>query len=83
MVTANELKTKGIQALEKEIRDNGQAIITHRGKSKYVVIDINEFDNYLAYKLNLEYQKALKEIENGDFKELSSIDDIAKHIDSL
>ncbi len=63
MVTANELKTKGIQALEKEIKNNGQTIITHRGKSKYVVIDINEFDNYLVYKLDLDYQKALKEIE--------------------
>jgi len=83
MVTANKLKTKGIQVLEKEIKNNGQAIITHRGKSKYVVIDINEFDNYLAYKLDLDYQKALKEIENGDFKELLSIDDIAKHIDSI
>jgi len=83
MVTANELKTKGIQALEKEIKNNGQAIITHRGKSKYVVIDIEEFDNYLAYKLDLDYQKVLKEIEKGDFKELSNINDISKHIDSL
>ena len=83
MVTANELKTKGIQAIDKEIINNGQAIITHRGKSKYVVIDIKEFDNYLAYKLDLDYQKALKEIKNGEFKELSNIDDISKHIKSL
>ena len=83
MVTANELKTKGIQAIEKEISNNGQAIITHRGKSKYVVIDINTFDDYLAYKLDLDYQKALKEIEADNYKELSNIDDISKHIDSL
>jgi len=39
IITANELKTKGISALENALKSDGEAIITVRGKDKYVIVD--------------------------------------------
>lgn len=45
-ITANELKVKGVSILEQITSVQNEAIITVRGKSKYVVLSINEY-NYL------------------------------------
>ena len=39
-ITANKLKTKGISALEAIIDEHKSAMITVRGKSRYVVMDL-------------------------------------------
>ena len=46
VVTANELKTKGISRLD-EITSNGdEAVISVRGKKRYVVLTLEQY-NYL------------------------------------
>jgi len=37
MITASKLKQKGIKAFEDELKKNDEAIISVRGKDKYVV----------------------------------------------
>jgi PHD/YefM family antitoxin component YafN of YafNO toxin-antitoxin module len=54
-ISANELKTKGISALESIIDEQKAAVITVRGKNKYVVMDFETY-NHLHQKL---YEKGL------------------------
>ncbi len=38
-ITANELKTKGVSVVENALQSHDEAIITVRGKDKYVIIE--------------------------------------------
>ena len=46
VVTANELKTKGISRIEEVTSTGDEAIITVRGKHRYVVLSVEQY-NYL------------------------------------
>ncbi len=58
MVSANDLKTKGISALEAELAERSEAIITVRGKSRFVVMSMEQY-NYLR---ECELEAALLEV---------------------
>ena len=45
-VSANELKKKGVSLLDDIMSEQGEAIITVRGKSRYVVIDMKSYNRY-------------------------------------
>ena len=42
MITANELKTKGITCLEENLANQPEAIITVRGKERFVVMKLDQ-----------------------------------------
>ncbi len=44
VVTANDLKTKGISDIERALRDAQEVVISVRGKPRYVVMDITHYD---------------------------------------
>ncbi|MDA8260825.1 MAG: type II toxin-antitoxin system Phd/YefM family antitoxin, partial [Betaproteobacteria bacterium] len=39
-LTANDLKTKGIAAIESALAEHSEAIVSVRGKERFVVMDI-------------------------------------------
>ena len=43
MITANELKTKGISVIQAELEQQTEAVISVRGKQRFVVVDIEEY----------------------------------------
>ena len=45
LITANELKTKGLTALDRAISNGNEAIITVRGKNKYVVLPFERYNH--------------------------------------
>ncbi len=51
MISENDLRTQGIKAIEKELKDKNKAIITYRGKPKYVVMDLKRFEEYRAFSV--------------------------------
>ena len=59
MVSANDLKMKGISALEAELAERSEAIITVRGKGRYVVMRMEQY-NYLR---ECELEAALLEVK--------------------
>ena len=59
MISANDLKTKGISALEAELAERSEAIITVRGKSRFVVMSMEQY-NYLR---ECELEAALLEVK--------------------
>ena len=44
VVTANDLKTKGISDIERALQDAQEVVISVRGKPRYVVMDITHYD---------------------------------------
>jgi len=67
IITANELKKKGVSLLEERVNENEEAIITVRGKSKYVVIDIARYNKYREYELSAAIAETRKNIKEGNF----------------
>lgn len=42
-ITANELKTKGVSAIESLLEKQSEAIVSVRGKERFVVMDIAQY----------------------------------------
>ena len=42
-ITANELKTKGVSAIELLLENQSEAIVSVRGKERYVVMDVAQY----------------------------------------
>jgi len=45
-LSANDLKVKGVSAIEAALADQSEAIVSVRGKNRFVVMDIAHY-NYL------------------------------------
>lgn len=56
-LTANDLKTKGIAAIEAVLADRPEAIVSVRGKDRFVVMDITQYH----YLRECELEAALAE----------------------
>ncbi len=63
-ISANELKVKGVSALEAILRDEDEAIISVRGKNKYVIIDLKRYDKIREYELDIALLEAKVDIAN-------------------
>ena len=56
-ISANDLKTKGIAAIEAMLVDHSEAIVSVRGKDRFVVMEVAQY-NYLR---ECELEAALAE----------------------
>lgn len=81
-ITANELKTRGVTIIDEVTSHNNEAIITVRGKNRYVVLSIEEYNQLREYELEAAIKEAQEDIENGRIYE-ESIDEHIKRIRSV
>lgn len=82
IITANELKTKGVSALEEITNQDSEAIITVRGKNKFVVLSIEEYNYLREYELEAAINESLEDIKAGRVFD-ESIDDHMKRISGV
>ncbi len=78
-ITANALKTKGVSLLSKLIDKYNEVIITVRGKKKYVVLKIEDYEKIEELLLDKAVKDALNDYKNGKFK----IETAEEHIKKL
>lgn len=78
-ITANDLKVKGVTVLEQAISTDSEAIITVRGKSKYVVLSIDEYNRLRECELEAALIDAKKDLAEGKFYS-DSVEDHLKRI---
>lgn len=76
IITANDLKTKGVTLLDDETSDGSEVIITVRGKSKYVVLPIDKYNYLRECELDTALLESQKDIKEGKFINES----VEKHI---
>ncbi len=67
-ITANELKTKGVSVVENALEDNDEAIISVRGKDKYVIIDMQKYNKLRDYELEIALLEARSDVASGRTK---------------
>jgi prevent-host-death family protein len=77
-IPANELKKKGVSVIDDVIKDQEEVIITVRGKSKYVVIDMETYNRFREYELEAALADARRDLENGDYIKESVQDHIKR-----
>ena len=75
-ITANELKTKGVSVVESALQDDDEAIITVRGKDKYVIIDMDKYNRLREHELEIALLETRADLAQGRVKRES----VAEHM---
>ncbi len=77
-ITANELKTRGVAVLEQAMEKDGETIISVRGKPRYVVLEIDEYERLREADLYTAWQEARRELEAGRIRSETAREHIAR-----
>lgn len=72
MITANELKTKGVSVIQAELEQQTEAIISIRGKQCFVVVDIEHYNYLRECELSTAILESEQDIKAGRFIEESA-----------
>lgn len=83
-ITANELKVKGVSILDQITSEQNEAIITVRGKSKYVVLSMEEYNYLRECELEAALIESKKDLENNNFNvgNVGNVDDHMRRIEN-
>jgi hypothetical protein len=79
MITANDLKTKGIACLEESLANQPEAMITVRGKESYVVMKVERYHYLREMELEAALYEAQQDLAAGRF----SKNNIDQHVAEL
>jgi PHD/YefM family antitoxin component YafN of YafNO toxin-antitoxin module len=83
VITANDLKTKGIPIIEDSLNNQDEAIITVRGKPRYVVMTMAHYDHLRDCELEAALQEVKADLAAGRFNTIrpnSLESDLADHM---
>lgn len=78
-IMANDLKTRGVSILDEALKLEDEAIISVRGKSKYVVMDLEHYNYLRECELEAALIQTHKDIVEGKAKTLTA----EEHIKAL
>lgn len=81
-ISANDLKTKGIAAIEAALSQTQEAIVSVRGKDRFVVMDIAHYHYLRECELETALAESRAEIANGRFVQESPEQHLAR-LDTL
>ncbi len=79
MITANDLKTKGIACLEENLAHRPEAVITVRGKESFVVMKIEHYHYLREMELEAALYEAQQDLAAGRYTK----GDIDQHVEEL
>lgn len=77
-IVANDLKTKGVGAIDDALKYAQEAIVTVRGKPKYVAISLDKYNQFRKYELESSLREVREDMKKGDFIGMSAVEHIAK-----
>lgn len=64
-VSANDLKTRGVSAIEAALVEYPQAVVSVRGKDRYVVMELEHYQLLREYELQAALAQARADIAAG------------------
>ncbi len=76
VITANELKTKGIQAIGDE-----ETVVSYRGKPKYLILPESQIEAFEAFRLEQALKAVQQDVEAGRYT--TDLDAHFKEIDDV
>ena len=77
MITANDLKTRGVACLEENLANQPEAVITVRGKESFVVMKIEHYHYLREMELEAALYEAQQDIAAGRFTKDSADQHVA------
>ena len=66
-LTANDLKTRGISALDKALCEDGEATISVRGQPRYVVMSLEHYERLREAEIASAWRDAKAAEASGDY----------------
>ena len=78
-IAANDLKTRGVSTIEKALEGESEAVISVRGRDRYVVMDVAEYNRLRVCELESALYETHQQLAAGDFVEES----VDSHIDRI
>jgi len=81
-ISANDLKTKGISAIEAALSESPEAIVSVRGKDKFVVMDIAHYHYLRECELDAALAETRADLAAGRFVQESPEQHLAR-LDTL
>lgn len=64
-VSANDLKTRGVSAIESALAEHTEAIVSVRGKDRYVVMDLAHYQHLRECELESALAEARTDVAAG------------------
>ncbi|RLL49770.1 type II toxin-antitoxin system Phd/YefM family antitoxin [Mariprofundus sp. EBB-1] len=65
-IVANDLKMRGVSALEEGLKSEDEAMITVRGKEKYVVMRVDHYHYLREMELEAALLEARQDVADGN-----------------
>lgn len=66
-LTANDLKTRGVSAVEEGLQDNEELLISVRGQERYVVMNIEKYNRLRELELTAAVAEAKADYAAGRY----------------
>jgi len=67
IISANEVKVKGIGFIEKKLKEDKEIYISVRGKKKFVILDIEDYEKLKEAELDKILREAEEDYKAGRF----------------
>lgn len=83
VLTANDLKTKGVSDIERLLQDAQEVIISVRGTPRYVVMDIAHYDFLRECELLAAWAQTRADLAAGHYHRESADAHLARLLDEL
>lgn len=77
-ISANDLKTKGVSAIEGALKDRDNVAITVRGKSRFVVMDLDQYQHLREQEILAAWHQARADAASGRARPVSAKQHIAE-----
>jgi prevent-host-death family protein len=78
VLTANDLKTKGISDIERLLQEAQEVVISVRGKPRYVVMDIAHYDFLRECEIAAAWTQTREDVAAGRYRRDSADAHIAR-----
>ncbi len=78
IISANELKTKGVSVIQAALENQTEAVISIRGKQQFVVVDIAHYNYLRECELSAAIIESEQNLIQGKFIEESAENHLAR-----
>lgn len=77
-LTANDLKVKGISGIEKLLQKEQEVVISVRGKPRYVVMEIAQYEFLRERELEAAWFQSREDVAAGRFRQESADEHLSR-----
>jgi len=81
-LSANDLKVKGVSAIEAALADQSEAIVSVRGKNRFVVMDIAHYNYLRECELDAALAESRADLAAGRFAK-GSVEEHRARLDAM